>query len=508
MRRSVWVRCLARRRAERWQSAPASDSKKPQQQAQAPPAAEAEKSKEPEKNAEPTSSPVKDTEPTTSVAATSPAEKEAAKSGDKPSPGLLSSVLASMMKTDVRAAYECSLLPAEQQKEFLQHVRDMETTERKSELEKLKETGKSEIEVAKLKGQAALEEIKQRRVLEEEAEQANHVRQIDLLEKQIAGDVAMVKSKYQFQKWKAVAEREKRMRLKTEELSKRKEHTLLLERLQKEHEAKKLSNEEALRIEAVRHKQALELEGAKASAAKERLNENTAAIKMGPNAAIESVREEERQREEKAREEREVQRQHEWELHTARLQEAEQRALEAARLGTATTRSEMIWRAAQIILASLAIMGAYDWEMKKLADKQATRDHETATRQETEAAEKSKLEASLLAEKERRDSEQAAADRLATFSHTANIELEEAKKLTLNLEIEKARALKEFTEANEKGSQAEAKKKKVELELAEAQLAASKVGLERMENVRRYLFVLAAGGVFTTMLLLGRGNQE
>ena len=256
-----------------------------------------------------------------------------------------------------------------------------------------------------------------------QSEQSHHARQIELLEKQSCSDVAMVTSKFKFQKWKSVAEREKRLRLKAEEVAQRKEHALLLSRLQAEHEAKKQDNAEALRIEAIRHAQSLELEAAKASAAKERLSENTAAIQMGPNAVIESVREDERAREEKQREERDTQRRHEWELHEVRLKEAEQRALEASRLSTATTRSEMIWRAAQIVLASFAIFGAYDWEMKKLADRQASRDHEAATRREAEEAESARKQKEVDAEAARIEAEKRAAEDLTNLQHSADVEV-------------------------------------------------------------------------------------
>ena len=238
-----------------------------------------------------------------------------------------------------------------------------------------------------------------------QAEQANHLRNLELLEKKLGGEVALARSKYKARMWSAAAERERRLRMRAEELAKREEHKLTLERLQREHEMRKQETEEALRVEGVRHAQTLEVEAAKASAAKERLAENMAAVKMGPNSVLSDLREEERLRDEKLQAEREQQRQHEWDMHVARLKEAEERAREAAKLGETTLRSEVMWRLAQIVLAAFAVFGAYDWEMKKIGERQAARDAEAAEKAAEREAEAQKRKDQLEADKAKRADE-------------------------------------------------------------------------------------------------------
>eukprot|EP01063_Lacrimia_lanifica_P017483 TRINITY_DN24560_c0_g1_i1.p1 TRINITY_DN24560_c0_g1~~TRINITY_DN24560_c0_g1_i1.p1 ORF type:complete len:491 (+),score=230.03 TRINITY_DN24560_c0_g1_i1:69-1475(+) len=439
----------------------------------------------------PPSGAAKEGEKKEAEAAPQPAEADASGSGQK---GLFSSVMASMMKTDVRAAYECSLLPPEKQQDFLTHVRNSDEAARKHELEKLKEHGKSELEVAKVKAAAALDEMRSRKAAEEEADAARHLRELELLDKQIASANSLARSKYRHQKWKAVSERERRKTMQEEDRVRSKDHQYVLQKLEKEYELRRRQNEELLQTETARHKLLMEQEAAKLSFAESRLKENVAAIELAPeNKALKEKREHEVVLETERSAERARQREHEWELHAARL-EAAQRDAEAQGNDTGgQQKTELITRLGQILVAGIAVGAAYDWERRKMDDKAAERDADA--RRAALAAE---------SEKDRHAAELELARANESARVAANLEKERIKAQVAAEEVNKARLALDAATAQANAAMEAKLAAEIELETAEANIKNNHIMNERMEQVRKYLSsALGVSLAFGLMFKLG-----
>eukprot|EP01064_Diplonema_japonicum_P024901 TRINITY_DN356_c0_g1_i1.p1 TRINITY_DN356_c0_g1~~TRINITY_DN356_c0_g1_i1.p1 ORF type:complete len:391 (+),score=100.20 TRINITY_DN356_c0_g1_i1:49-1221(+) len=323
--------------------------------------------------------------------------------------GILNQVMASLMKPDVRAAYECSLMPPERQHEFLQHVRETDLAHRKHEIEKIKEDWSAEIALAKVKAKAAIDEMKQKAGENEELNAADHLRYLEVLAKKIEKEKSLAGSKWRYQKWRAVAEREKLTAMKAEESKRAAEHKMNLEKIKLESSTRREANDEVLRMEAIRHTQAMELEGAKASAARERLKENRSAVELGPNEDVKAQRDHEKEIEQAKKLEKETQRKHEWELHTARLSDAENRAKSSTQENTQQIRNDLLWRLAQFVLGAATLAVVYDWENKKFAERSNIRAAEAAKLKQIQEADESKqklgYKADLEQTKSRHDAE-------------------------------------------------------------------------------------------------------
>ncbi|KAJ9453673.1 hypothetical protein DIPPA_30504 [Diplonema papillatum] len=397
--------------------------------------------------------------------------------------GLFAGVLASLMQNDVRAAYEMSLLPPERQPEFLAHLREMDAAKKKAEIERVREQAKADVELAHTRSKNTLEQMKQKRIDQEEAEAAAHARRMEELEKETEAALEMARSKWRYQKWRAVAEREKRLTLKRDEAKRSIEHRHLLERLAREEETRQKETDETLQIEEIRHKHSLEVEAMKASAAAERMKENKAALDLGPNEDIKMQQQHEAEMEAKRAEERQKQRDHDWELHKAQTEESE---LRAHRAHDASGSNELLWRCAQLGLGAVALAVVY------VLDSQ-----HTAQKAEAQRLAADQQAAKLKAEQDHRNQQL----RLQK-------ELEEAKR---DAEIEVARRTSEAIslESNNKTLQAEMELEKAKLDLeisaqqakeAEAQAISQEQRLKQVETLRTFCLV---GGIFTVMLKVG-----
>ena len=427
----------------------------------------------------PPQSPPPTKQPTTTTT-TSLAEKKSDDSSDKRG-GVLSSVMASLMKKDMRAAYECSLLPPEQQREFLSHMRDMEQLSKKHDLQKFKEQTAADVEVAKIKSDSKVEEIRAKREADEEIAVTKHSHQVEILRRKIDAEKEIRGANWRHQKWKAVAERERRQTIAVEA----KENKRVCDNLKHELETKSnhsaKENTQQIELQTILHKQAMELESAKASAAKQRLQENNSAIQLGPSSDIQELREHEMELAQKNHKEKESQRSHEWTLHKERLAAAESATILTTGASKKSLARETIWRMLQLGIAvgGLGALVYYD---------------QLSKRQNEEAEQRKWMEANALREE------------TIARENAAQAEEVELKKARESADIEIAMLSQKRGEDDLKKANREYETQLLAVEQAKVMKEAQEIRLQYLESVKKH--ASTAAGVFLIFVLtwkVGRG---